>query len=129
MAPAQPGPPALNHCVLTGELSTDPQEGRSPAGDPVVLLRIEFPVADLSHPRALWTRAGIGVEVVDAPARARASRLHGGTPILVAGQISERWMIERGRSQRRNFLLASLIDSGHPPGAPGDVLLTAGDWP
>jgi hypothetical protein len=104
MASASSGPPALNHCVLTGELSAEPQEGFSPAGDSVVFLRIEFPLADPVHPRALRAWAGIGVEVVDAPGRARASRFVGGTPVLVAGQVSERWVIEGGRTCRRNLI-------------------------
>lgn len=126
MAPAPSGPPALNHCVLTGELSAEPQEGRSPAGDPVLFLRIEFPVADPVHPRALWAWAAIGIEVVDALARARAENLRGGTPVLVAGQISERWVIEGRRTYRRAVVVASMVHSGASPDLPGDALIARG---
>jgi hypothetical protein len=81
------------------------------------LLRIEFPVADLARPRRLWTWASIGIEVPDDLARRRARELQGGTPVLVAGQVSERWVIEDGCSCRRGCIVATHL---HPGPLPGD---------
>jgi hypothetical protein len=108
-------PPGLNHCVLTGELTGEAKEGRSPSGEPVALLRIEFPVADLAHPRRLWKWASIGIEVPDDLAQRRAGELLGGAPVLVAGQVSERWVIEDGRSCRRGCIVAAHLHPGPLP--------------
>lgn len=116
-------PPGLNHCILTGELTADPREGRGPTGEPVTLLRIEFPVANLAHPRRLWTWASVGIEVPDALARHRVRELRGGAPILVAGQISERWVIEAGRSCRRGFIVASLVHPGPCPPSSDELFI------
>ena len=108
-------PPEINHAVLTGTLNGDPQEGRSPTGDPVALLRIEFPVADPEHPQALWTWASCLVEVPDDRARQGVEELQGGASVLAAGQLSDRWMIENGHTSRRGVIVAALVKSGPPP--------------
>ncbi len=48
-------PPGLNYVVVTGKLLDDPRQGGGPGGTPVLIMRIEFPVADPEHPRLLWT--------------------------------------------------------------------------
>ncbi|MBW8060770.1 MAG: hypothetical protein FVQ78_10765 [Solirubrobacterales bacterium] len=108
-------PPDINHSVLTGMLSGDPQEGRSPTGGPVTLLRIEFPVADPDHPQALWSWANCLVEVPAARARRDIEGLRGGASVLAAGQISDRWMVENGHTSRRGVIVATLLKAGPPP--------------
>lgn len=120
-------PPKINHAVLTGTLTTDPQEARSPAGDPVSLLRIEFPVVDPERPASLWTWASWAVEVPAAlAARRDVSELQGGTPILASGQLSDRWMIEDGHTSRRGVIVASLIHPGPSPEKPSDLFVIRG---
>jgi len=114
------GPPEINHAVLTGRLSADPQEGRSPTGEPVRLLRIEFPVTDPDRPRSLWRCASCLVEV---PAnRLEVEQLRGGMPVLAAGQISVRWIIEGGHTSRSGVIVATLVKGG-PAEAPKGILL------
>jgi hypothetical protein len=121
-------PPGLNHSVLTGTLLDDPQPGRNPIGEPVTLLRIEFPVADPEHPRMLLTWASCEVEVSAALAeRHGIGELEGGVPILAAGQLSERWVSSGGRSSKRSAMVAALIHPGPPPGH--DELLIPGGRP
>ncbi len=108
-------PPEINHVVLAGRLSADPQEARGPCGDPVTLLRIEFPVADPAHPWALWAWASCLVEVPGDRIRRDAEELRGGTSVLAAGQLSARWMIEGGHTSRRGVIGATLIKSGPLP--------------
>jgi hypothetical protein len=113
-------PPDINHAVLTGRLSGDPQEGRSPTGEPVRLLRVEFPVADPDRPRSLWRCASCLVEV---PAdRTDVEELRGGSPILAAGQISDRWTIEGGHTSRSGVIVASLVKAGPVEHAKGLLL-------
>lgn len=107
-------------------LSADPQEGRSPTGDRVTLLRIEFPVADPDHPQALWTWASCMIEVPGDRARGKAEELRGGASVLVAGQLSDRWMIEGGHTSRRGVLVASLIHPGPPSDRRGDLFVVGG---
>ena len=119
-------PPGLNHSVLTGTLLDDPRPGRNPIGEPVTLLRIEFPVADPGHPQMLLTWASCEVEVSAALAeRHGIGELEGGAPILAAGQLSERWGSAGGRSGRRSAIVAMLVHPGPPPGH--DELLVPGD--
>lgn len=121
-------PPGLNHSVLTGTLLGDPRPGRNPIGEPVTLLRIEFPVADPEHPRMLLTWASCEVEVSAALAEQHDIReLEGGAPILAAGQLSERWVSSGGRSSKRNAIVAALVHPGRPPGF--DELLIPGGRP
>lgn len=118
-------PPGLNHSILTGTLLDDPRLGRNPIGEPVTLLRIEFPVADPEHPRMLLTWASCEVEVSAALAERHGIRgLEGGAPILAAGQLSERWVSSGGRSSKRSAIVAALIHPGPPPGF--DELLIPG---
>ena len=108
-SPNLPRPP-LNYAIVAGELASDPRAGRGPSGDPVVVFRIEFPVASPEQPRRLWLWAGVGVEVpISLDQADRVQRLHGGSLVLVAGQVSERWTIEDGHSCRSGFIVASLV--------------------
>ncbi len=118
-------PPGLNHAILTGTLADDPRPARNPVGEPITLLRVEFPVADPERPRVLWTWASCEVEVPDALADRHGIReLEGGAPILAAGQLSERWVISGGRSAKRAAIVAALVQPGLPPGH--DELLVPG---
>ena len=123
-----PDPPGLNHSVVTGTLLDDPRRGRNPIGEPVTLLRIEFPVADPEHPQMLLTWASCEVEVSAALAEQHGIReLEGGAPILAAGQLSERWVISGGRSSKRSAIVAMLVHPGPPPSH--DELLIPGGRP
>ncbi len=108
--------------MLTGTLTADPQPARSPTGDPVTLLRVEFPVADPDHRQALWTWASCLVEVPGDRARRDIEELQGGVTVLAAGQLSDRWMIENGHTSRRGVIVATLVKSG-PPSIPGELIL------
>jgi hypothetical protein len=118
-----------NHLGAIGDvwiaLAADPCEGRGPDGDPVTLLRIEFPVPDPDHPQSLWARAGCDVE---APGKLgeEAKGLRGGAQVLVAGPLSERWAIERGHSHRCAVILAFLIEAGPAPGEVIDLFDAGG---
>ena len=123
-----PDPPGLNHSVVTGTLLDDPRRGRNPIGEPVTLLRIEFPVADPEHPQMLLTWASCEVEVSAALAEQHGIReLEGGAPILAGGQLSERWAISGGRSSKRSAIVAMLVHPGPPPAS--DELLIPGGRP
>lgn len=117
---AAAGPPDINHAVLTGRLSADPQEGRSPTGEPVSLLRVEFPVIDPDRPRSLWRCASCLVEV--PASRSDVEELRGGSPVLAAGQISDRWIIEGGHTSRSGVIVATLVKGG-PAEVPEGLLL------
>lgn len=108
-------PPEINHVVLTGLLGADPQEARSPAGDRITLLLVEFPVADPGHPGTLWTWASCLVEVPGDRARRDAEALHGGSSVLAAGQLSARWTIEGGHTSRCGVIVATTVKAGPPP--------------
>lgn len=113
-------PPDINHAVLTGRLSADPQEGRSPTGELVSLLWVEFPVIDPDRPQSLWRYASCLVEV---PAnRPDVQELRGGSPVLAAGQIGDRWMIEGGHTSRSGVIVATHIKAG-PPEIPEGLIL------
>lgn len=119
-------PPGLNHSILTGTLLDAPRPGRNPIGEPVTLLRIEFPVADPERPQMLLTWASCEVEVSAALAERHGIRkLEGGAPILAAGQLSERWVSSGGRSSRRSAIVAALIHPGPPPDH-GELLIPGG---
>jgi hypothetical protein len=111
-------PPQINHAVLTGRLSAEPQEARSPLGERVTLLRIEFPVADPDHPQGLWTWASCLVEVPADRSKRDVEGLHSGASVLAAGQLSERWMIEDGHTSKRGVIVATLLKAGPPPESP-----------
>ncbi|HEX8688610.1 MAG TPA: hypothetical protein VF729_00025 [Solirubrobacterales bacterium] len=116
--PVTSTPPQINHAVLTGRLRSDPMPARSPLGDPVTLMCIEFPVADPDHPRTLWTWASCLIEVPTGRARRDLDGLHGGASVLAAGQLSDRWMIESGHTSRRGVIVANLLKVGPPPDRP-----------
>jgi hypothetical protein len=111
-------PPGLNHSILTGTLSDKPRSGRSPLGDPVLLLRIEFPVARPEDPQTLLAWASCEVEVPQALAEKQGvASLQGGTPMLVAGPLSERWAVSNGCTYRSAVILALIAHPAHPGGA------------
>ncbi len=109
-------PPGLNHSILTGTLIDDPQLARSPNGEPIILLEVEFPVADPERPQTLWTWASCQIEVPDALAHRRDIRkLERGATLLAAGQLSNRWTIEPGHTGKRDVIVAASIHPGLPP--------------
>jgi hypothetical protein len=116
------GPPDINHAVLTGVLGCDPQEGRSPTGEPVCLLRVEFPVTDPDRPRSLWRCASCLVEVPTARSAKDIEELRGGMPVIAAGQISDRWTIEGGHTSRSGVIVATLVKGGPAEHAKGLLL-------
>ncbi len=120
-------PPQINHAVLTGQLTAEPQETRSPLGGRVTLLRVEFPVADPDHPQAPWTWASCLVEVPGDRARREIEELHGGASVLAAGQLSDRWMIEDGHTSRRGVIVATLVKAGPPPEQPDLFVIGGGE--
>jgi hypothetical protein len=106
----EPGPFGANHAAVIGTLCEDARPGRNPVGDAVTVLPIEFPVVDPEHPQVLWTWARFDVEIpVDLARHFEVQSLTGGTPIFAAGQLSERWVIENGRSSRRGVIVADLV--------------------
>jgi len=122
----EPGPFAHNHASVLGTLCGDARPSRSPVGSAVTILPIEFPVLDPERPQVLWAWARFDVEVPDELARRYEVRtLTGGTPILAAGQLSERWVIEDGRSSRRGVIVAELVQP-HAAEAAGVLLAPAG---
>jgi hypothetical protein len=116
------GLPEINHAVITGRLSTDPQEGRSPAGEPVALLWVEFPIIDPGRPRSLWRCANCLVEVPAGCSQWDVRELRGGSPVLAAGQLSDRWVIEGGHTNRCGVIVAGMVKAG-PPEIPEGLIL------
>jgi hypothetical protein len=114
-------PRHINHAVLTGMLSADPRPCRSPSGDQVTLLRVEFPVADPERPEMLWTGASCLVEMPTGRAGRDVEELRGGVPVIAAGQLSERWVIEDGHTSCCGVIVAALLKSG-PPEMPEGLL-------
>lgn len=112
-------PPGINHAVLTGRLSSDPQRGRSPVGDPVTFLRVEFPVADPERPRGQSRLATCLVEVPTSCSKRAFEDLRGGVAVLAAGQLSDRWVMEGGHTSRSGVIVASLIKAGLSEGSEG----------
>jgi hypothetical protein len=120
-------PPWLNHSILTGTLTDAPRPSRSPVGNPITLLRVEFPVADPERPQMLLTWASCEIEVPDALAGEHGiQELQGGAPILAAGQLSERWMISDGKTCKRAAIAAALIHPGPPPDQSDQLLIPGG---
>jgi hypothetical protein len=119
-------PPGLNHSIVTGTLIDEPRLARSPTDEPIVLLEVEFPVADPEQPQLLWTWASCQIEVPDALAdRHEIRKLRRGDSILAAGQLSNRWTAEPGYTGKRDAIVAALVHAGLPPDAeepivPGD---------
>lgn len=109
--PFESAPPDINHLVLTGTLTSGPRAGRSPKGERVARLQVEFPVVDPECPQLLWTLASCEVEVPDWLVKPRVEALRSGTPILIAGQLSERWT----EGSPRGVIVASLVHPGAPP--------------
>lgn len=116
-------PPRLNYAVVTGKLLDDPREVGGPGGTPVLVMEIEFPVADPEYPRLLWTYATYEVEIPgdvgglpgDVGGR-HVEELKKGTQVLVAGKLSERCSLEDGRASCRGAIVANLIQPGPPAG-------------
>lgn len=107
--------------IVTGTLVEAPRLGRSPVGEPVTLMRIEFSVLDPDRPRSLWRRATCLVEVPVGRSVDDVEALRGGSPVLVAGQISDRWVIEGGHTSRCGVVVATLVKSGLPDPPEGVV--------
>jgi len=105
-------PPEINHAVLTGRLGADPQQGRSPAGERVTLLRVEFPVADPDRPQSIWRCATCLVEVPLGRSGSEVAELRAGSPVLAMGQVSDRWMIEGGHTSRCGVIVAAMVKAG-----------------
>jgi len=120
----EPTPPGLNHLVVTGTASGEPQEASGPRGDVVALFPIEFPVRDPERPQQLWTWATCDVEVPEALASRSLSGLQVGAPVLVGGQLSER---EGGDGGRRRVIVATIVHSGEPPADYPTNLFVVGD--
>jgi hypothetical protein len=117
-------PPGLNHSVITGTLISDPRLARSPVDEPIILLEVEFPVADPEHPQMLWTWAQCQIEVPDALAQQHDIRkLQCGAPLLAAGQLSNRWSVEPGRTGKRDVIVAMLVHPGPPPDQPDELFI------
>lgn len=76
------------------------------------MLRVDFPVTDSDRPCLLWTQASYLVEVPAGRADRDIEQLHPGSPLLVAGQLSERWMIESGHTSRRGVIVAAMVKAG-----------------
>lgn len=112
-------PPRLNHAVVTGELLGDPREGAGPAGDPVTLLEVEFPVAHPEHPGYLWAFATYEVEVPGDLGERGLGGMRRGTPVLVSGQLSERIAVADDGSTRRPAIVAALVRPGPPSAETG----------
>jgi hypothetical protein len=108
-------PPGLNYAVVTGKLLGDPRQGGGPGGTPVLVMEIEFPVADPEHPRLLWAYATYEVEVPGDVGGRHVEELKKGAPVLVAGKLSERCSLEDGRASCRGAIVANLIQPGPPP--------------
>lgn len=105
----------INHCVVTGTLRTEPEAARSPRGDRVALLRLDFLVQDPEEPQRLWAKASCEVEVPDELARrSDVRKLHAGALVLAAGQLSERKTVLDGTTVRRSVIVASLVSAGPP---------------
>jgi hypothetical protein len=113
-------PPGLNYAVVTGTLLDDPRQGGGPHGTPVLVMRIEFPVADPEHSRLLWAYASYEVEVPGDVGGQHVEELKKGAPVLVAGQLSERLALQDGRSSRHGAIVANLIQPGPLPGQGDD---------
>lgn len=112
-------PPGLNYAVVTGKLIGEPKEGGGPGGTPVLLLEVEFPVAHPEHPRLLWAMAAYEVEVPGDLGGRHVEELRKGAPVMVAGQLTERWALQDGRSSRRGAIVANLIQPGQDSTAGG----------
>jgi hypothetical protein len=112
----QSNPPGLNHSILTGTVIDGPRLARSLVDEPIILLEIEFPVADPERPQMLWTWSSCQVEVLDALAqRHNVRKLQHGDSLLVSGQLSNRLKTETGFVGKRDVIVASLIHSASPP--------------
>ena len=105
----------INHCVVTGRLRAEPEAAKSPRGDHVTLLRLDFLVQDPEETQRLWTKATCEVEVPDELARRSDVReLQAGASVLATGQLSERASIVDGITVRRSVIVASLVKGGPP---------------
>lgn len=105
-------PPGLNYAVVTGKLLGDPTEGGGPSGTPVLVMEVEFPVVPPEHPRLLWATAAFEVEVPGNVGGRHVEELRKGAPVMIAGQLTERWTLQDGRAGRRGVIVANLIHPG-----------------
>jgi hypothetical protein len=79
-------------------------------------------VIDPDRPRSLWRCAACLVEVPADRSKEDVEELRGGSPVLAAGQISDRWTIEGGHTSRSGVIVATLVKGG-PAEAPEGLLL------
>jgi hypothetical protein len=121
----EPTPPGLNHLVVTGTVSGEARQARSPQGDPVVLFSMAFPVRDPERPQQLWTWAIGEVEVPELLAEQSLPGLQIGAPVLAGGQLSEREAA--GGKDRRGVIVADIVHPGDPPSDCPSGLLILGD--
>jgi hypothetical protein len=108
--------PGLNYAVVSGKLLGEPRQGGGPGGDSVLIAEVEFPVAHPEHPRLLWAYASYEVELPGDLGGQEVEALPKGTAVLVAGQLSERLLLQDSRSSRSGAIVASLLRV-EPPAA------------
>lgn len=68
--------------------------------------------ADPDHPRLLWTWASYLVEAPTGGIYPEIEQLRAGVPLLAAGQLSYRWMIENGHATRCGVIVATTVKPG-----------------
>jgi hypothetical protein len=84
-------------------------------------MEVEFPVAHPEHSRLLWATAAYEVEVPGDVGGRHVEELRKGAPVMVAGQLTERWMLQDGRASRRGAIVASLIHPGQSEVGGGEL--------
>jgi len=115
-------PPGLNHLVVTGTISGEPRQARSPQGDVVALFPMAFPVRDPERPQRLLTWASCKVEVPEVLVEQSLPDLQVGAPVLAGGQLSER----QGEDSR-GVIVAAIIHASDPPSDYRTRLFVVGD--
>lgn len=104
------------------EVAWRSRRAESPRGDHVTLLQLDFLVQDPDEPGGYGAKAGCDVEVsAELAMRSDVGGLRAGAAVFVAGQLSEREIVEGGITIRRGVIVAALIKGGPPPSrASGD---------
>jgi len=74
----------MNHVVLTGLITADPQRDKSREGEPVTVLLVAFVAPDEKS----GGTACCEVEVLDELADCHRPKLRAGTPILISGEMT-----------------------------------------
>ena len=73
----------MNHVVLTGLITADPQRDKSREGEPVTVLLVAFVAPDEKS----GGTACCEVEILDELADCHRPKLRAGAPILISGEI------------------------------------------